>query len=257
MKIKLIVFLTTAVIALAQPPPDQSLDRSFNLNHVDTPRDMQEIATVVRSIGDAKQVAAEVELKVLTVHGTADEMAVTKWLLEYLDLPDIPANTPNSPKRRYQMPAGKNGDNVIGVFYLPQMETLQSFQEVSTVVRSIGEIRRLFTYSARRAIVARGTPEQIDLAEWLLNELEQPAAAATPGKREYIVPGPGDPDNIVRVFSLKQSATPQRFQEIATQVRVTTQARRLFTYLAPRIITVRGTPGQVEHANQLITELNR
>lgn len=254
---KFIVFLATALIALGQSAADQSLDRTFNLNHVDTPRDMQEIATVIRSVGDATQVAAEAERKVLTVHGTSDEMAVTKWLLEYLDLPDIPANAPNSPKRRYQMPASKNGDNVIAVFYLPQMETLQSFQEVGTVVRSIGEIRRLFTYSARRAIVARGTPEQIDLAEWLLNELEQPVNTVNPGKREYIVPGPGDPDNIVRVFSLKQSATPQRFQEIATQVRITTQARRLFTYLSARIITVRGTPSQVEQANQLITELNR
>ena len=115
----------------------------------------------------------------------------------------------------------------------------------------------MFTYSARRAIIARGTIEQIDLAEWLIDQLEQPNNAANPVKREYSVPGPGDPDTVVRVFSIKHSATPQRFQEIATQVRTTTQVRRLFTYAAPRIITLRGTPGQVEHANQMITELDR
>ena len=155
------------------------------------------------------------------------------------------------------MLVGRNGENVVSVFYLPHTESVQSLQEVATVVRGIGDIRRMFTYNARRVIVARGTVEQMDLAEWLMNQLEQPANAATPVKREYSVPGPGDPDNVVRVFSVRHSATPQRFQEIATQVRTTTQVRRLFTYAAPRIITLRGTPGQVEHANQMISELDR
>lgn len=106
-------------------------------------------------------------------------------------------------------------------------------------------------------MVARGTPEQIDLAEWLVPQLDQPATAAKQVKLEYIVPGPGDPDNVVRLFALRPGGTEQRLQEIATEVRTTTQVRRLFTYSAPRIITLRGTPGQVEQANQMIGALDR
>ena len=100
----------------------------------------------------------------------------------------------------------------------------------------------------------RGTAEQVGLAEWLVNQLDQPANAASAGKREYSVPGPGDPDNVVRVFSLTHAATVQRLQELAVQVRTMTRARRVFIYRAPRIIALRGTPGQVEQADQLIRE---
>jgi hypothetical protein len=257
MKTNFISFLTASVWAFSafgQPSADQSLDRTFNLNETGALQNLQEIATLVRGITGIKQVAIDSEQKLLAVHGAADQIALTEWLVKNLELHP---NLANPVKRKYQMATSEDRDNVVSVFYVPHTETVQNLQEVATVVRSIGEIRRLFTYHAPRAIVVRGTAEQIDLAEWLVHELDQPANAATSVTREYMVPGPGDPDNVVRVFSLKHAATQQRLQEIAVQVRTMTQVRRLFTYNAPRIIALRGTPGQVEQANQMIGERDR
>ena len=228
--------------------------RVFYLTHAETTQKLQELATIVRSTGDIRRLFTYAAPRAMVARGTADQIALAEWLVNNLD---TPAKVANPVERKYLMPPGKDRDNVVRVFYLVHTETVQNLQEVATLVRSISDIRRLFVYTSPRAIATRGTPEQIGLAEWLVNELDQPANAATSGKREYSVPGPGDPDNVVRVFSLTHAGTAQRLQEIAVQVRTMTQVRRLFTYNESRIIALRGTPGQVEQADQMIRERDR
>ena len=59
-------------------------------------------------------------------------------------------------------------DDVVSLFYLTDAATVQDFQEAATLVRTIADFRRAFTYNERRAYVVRGTAAQIGLAEWLL-----------------------------------------------------------------------------------------
>jgi hypothetical protein len=47
------------------------------------------------------------------------------------------------------------------------------------------------------------------------------------------------------------------FQKIVTQVRTTTQIRRLFTYNEPRAVAARGTDDQIAMADKLFKELDR
>ena len=67
-------------------------------------------------------------------------------------------------------------DNVVRVFYIQNATSVQEFQEIATAVRSLTEIRRVFTYNAQRAILMRGTPDQIALAEKLIHDLDKPKA---------------------------------------------------------------------------------
>lgn len=67
-------------------------------------------------------------------------------------------------------------DNVVRVFYIQNATSVQEFQEIATAVRSITEIRRVFTYNAQRAILMRGTPDMIALAEKLVHDLDKPKA---------------------------------------------------------------------------------
>jgi len=45
---------------------------------------------------------------------------------------------------------------------------------MATDVRSIGNIRRLFTYNLSNALIMRGTAAEMALADWLVKELDQP-----------------------------------------------------------------------------------
>ncbi len=65
-------------------------------------------------------------------------------------------------------------DNVVKVFYIKNATSVQEFQEIATAVRSLVEIRRVFTYNAQKAVVMRGTVDQIALAEKVINDLDKP-----------------------------------------------------------------------------------
>lgn len=64
-------------------------------------------------------------------------------------------------------------DEVVKVFYLKNVTSVQEFQEVVTAVRSVTDIRRMFTYNAQNAVMARGTVDQINLAEKLFHDLDK------------------------------------------------------------------------------------
>ena len=65
-------------------------------------------------------------------------------------------------------------DNVVKVFYLQNITSVQELNEIATSVRSVTEIRRLYTYNAQNAVIARGTVDQVALVEKLLADLDKP-----------------------------------------------------------------------------------
>jgi hypothetical protein len=77
----------------------------------------------------------------------------------------------------------------------------------------------------------------------------------TPAPHEYRPAGTAD--DVVRVFFLTHAESPQRLQQIATGVRSTTEVKRIFTYTAPRAMTLRGTAAQIAMADKMIAELDR
>ena len=90
---------------------------------------------------------------------------MAEWLFNELDSPVAQPAMPHE----YRTPG--TTDDVVRVFYVITAPTVQDFQEAATLVRTISDIRRVFTYNARNALVMRGTDAQIGLAEWLVKEL--------------------------------------------------------------------------------------
>jgi hypothetical protein len=224
----------------------QDRDRTFYLTHTDTVQQFQEVATVIRTIADIQQVSADNEQKSVTVHTTAPQIAMAEWLFNELDSPAAQPSVPHE----YRAPG--SSDDVVRVFYVTTAATVQDFQEVSTLVRTISDIRRVFTYNGRKALVIRGTVAQIGLAEWLLKRLDP---AADTSSAEYRMPG--NNDDVVQVLHLTHTPSVQDFQKAATQIREATQIKRIFTYNAPRAFALRGTADQIALAERLTQELDK
>ena len=246
MRAQEITFVITALFASVAPGQTA---RILYYTHAETMQDTQEIATVIRSMTDMRQISTDTTPRALTVRGTADQIALAEWLFSELDRP---ANR-QALMREYRPSA--SGDDWARVFFLAHTETSQDLQEVATLVRSIADIPRLFIYTAPRAVVARGTAGQMALAEWLLKELDNPAQSQNSAIHEYRMSGTDA--NLVRLFYLTRAETPQRLQEIATQVRSRTEARRFFTILRQKAVVLRGTPDQIALADQLIKEWDK
>src|SRR5205085_9682184 len=50
----------------------------------------------------------------------------------------------------------------------------QELQELVNAVRSVADIQRFFPYNAQNAIIAKGSADQVALAEKLLHDLDRP-----------------------------------------------------------------------------------
>jgi hypothetical protein len=223
-------------------------DHIFHLTHVATPQNYQEVATLLRVIAEVPQASPDAARKTLAVRGTPDQVALAEWLVN-----DLEGNSPGSnPARHEYRPSGAN--DVVRIFYLQNMETVRDLQQAATVVRSIGEIRRLIIYNAQKVTAVRGTGDQIQLAAWLFHELDRPAHPQPSQADRYRLRGSGD---IVRVFFLKQPQTERDFQQFAVHVRSASQISHVFTYGRPRALAVRGTAAQIALAGRLIDAEDR
>jgi general secretion pathway protein D len=65
-------------------------------------------------------------------------------------------------------------EQVAKVFYLSNISTPQELQEIVNAVRSVADIQRFFPYNAQNAIIAKGSADQVALAEKLLHDLDKP-----------------------------------------------------------------------------------
>jgi hypothetical protein len=259
--ITLVLTVIALSVAFGQPPASENLDRVFHFTHAETQQDIQEIATVIRSLTGIRQATSDVAQNSLALRGAAAQIEMAEWLLHDLDNAPAPPQPNQSPAtHEYRLPGG--ADDVVRVFYLAYTQTVQQFQEIATAVRSTADIRRLFTYYAPRAVAVRGTADQVAMAEWLFGQMDKPAVPPVPAQQtenlasqEYRLPGSGE--NVLRVFYLRHTETIQDFQELVVLVRSITDTRRVFTYSSPRAVATRGTADQIALAEWLFNQLDR
>ncbi|MBI4876421.1 MAG: hypothetical protein HY822_17435, partial [Acidobacteria bacterium] len=110
-----------------------------------------------------------VDLVNVTLDEALDHLAViTKSFWKPLSGNTVFVTNDNVTKRRdYE-------DYVVKVFYLQNVTTVQELQEIATNIRSVTDIRRVFTYNAQNAIVVRDTVDKVMLAEKLIQDLDKP-----------------------------------------------------------------------------------
>lgn len=244
--------LTGAVMAMACVGyAADDVERVFRLRYTQTPLEVQEMTTVIRSLAEIRQAYADASSRTFTVKAPQEQVAFAEWLVAELDRPAEASGARSS--GTYEFPLSSGASHLSRVFYLPSTLEPQQVQEFATVIRSVGEIRHAFVYNSTKAVALRGTAEQIALAEWLIGEIMKPDQSSTP--REFRLEGRGE--DVVQVFHLPQKYGIAQLQEITHGVRATTQTRRMFTYNDTRAIAARGTAEQIASVERLLkTHLN-
>jgi len=227
------------------PDKGDQRDRTFYLTHTATTQQFMEVVTGIRTITDIREISTDIDQKSVTLHATAAQIGMAEWLFNELDSPVAQPAMPHE----YRTPG--TSDDVVRVFYVITAPTVQDFQEAATLVRTISDIRRVFTYNGRNALMVRGTDAQIGLAEWLVKELVPDPPSST---HQYEMAGN---DDVVRVLRLPHTATVQDFQKAATAIREATQIKRIFTYNTRRAMALRGTADQIAMAEKLATDLDK
>src|SRR5260370_27056589 len=65
-------------------------------------------------------------------------------------------------------------EQVAKVFYLANVNTQQELKEIVNAVSSVADIQRFSPYNAQNAIIAKGSADQVALAEKILHDLDKP-----------------------------------------------------------------------------------
>jgi type II secretory pathway component GspD/PulD (secretin) len=216
--------------------------RVFYLPATWSVQEFQELNNSIRTLLEIRLAFGENAQHAFTIRAPAAVVALATKLVD-----DLTQASHSAGIHEYQLAPG----DITQVYYLTHTTSVQDFQEIANGIRTIAEIRRITALNGPKAIIARATPDQIAMATWLVNELDQ--AHTAPASHSYSGPGP---DETIRVFYFPATLTPQDFQAIATKIRAGAQIRRAIALSTPRAFTVRGTSSQVAQADQMVQELN-
>ena len=230
------------------PASDDDVVRVFYLQHAPRPQDLQEIVTAIRSVADVQRLFVCNRLKAIIARASNQRIALSAWMVDQLDLPaDAQAPEP------HEFKLAEN--DVARIFDLVNPQDTKDLQEISTLVRNVADVQRLFIYRQRRALAARSTTERIALAAWLVNELDRPADAAAAGAAGHEFRLTNDPENVVRVFYFAKPESREALGKVLNQVRESTGTRRLFPYDPLGALAVRGSAEQLAAAEKVIASL--
>ena len=148
-----------AFVTQLDPDHGENVVKMFYLKNTNAGQDLNELATVVRSLTGIRRLFTYSTQPSLTVRSTAGQVSMAEWLVARLD-------QPFTGTAEYSIPGG--GDDVIGLFHVPQAGTPQALQEIATRVRTETKVPRIFTCTAPRVIAVRGTSAQLAQAAKLI-----------------------------------------------------------------------------------------
>jgi hypothetical protein len=141
------------------------------------------------------------------------------------------------------------------VFQLTQNQSHQDVQEIATVLHSIAGIDQLSVDKDARILTANAPEANIGMGIWLVQQLDIPVKGQYSGVHEYR--SPADPDNVARVFYLRNTPGPRELQEIVTAMRSSFDIQRIFVYNSLHVIAVRGHQGQITLSAWLVDQLDQ
>ena len=136
--------------------------RVFFLKNTKPGHDLQQVATLVRSLTDIRYLMTSAAQTAMVVRSSLSQVTLAQWLVSRLDEPQVRENA------KYQIPGSP--EDTVYLFYLPRATTAQQLQQAAVKVRTATGARRLFTYNSSAVLAIRGTAAQIAQARELIAE---------------------------------------------------------------------------------------
>jgi hypothetical protein len=170
-------------------------DKTFYFTQPASASDITAMTTMIRTVVDLQDITPDAEHQALKARGPVDKLVVAGWLFDQLDRAGTGVTA------QYKMSGG--GDDTVSVFRVSPGASNADLTALTTAIRTVTDIQRLFPLEAHRAIVARGTPEKIAAADWMVHQLLPPEGEApTTNSPAYPMEavGPGGSNEVTRSF---------------------------------------------------------
>jgi hypothetical protein len=215
--------------------PSGDIGRVNFVPNLQKPQELQELLTILRTVADVQQIFTFSSNRAVVLCGPAWQVAFAEWIIDQIQQkPDsVPHEfTVGGPLPQWQGEARLN--------FLSNMTSPQQSQEVLTVLRTVGDIQKIFSFYTSHALVLRAAGTDLQRAEWIIQQLDLPAGQAS-GPTSFTAQGA---DDVTRVFRLR-NASLQAHQAAVNGIRSELNIKKVFTTTAPATIVVRGTADQI------------
>ncbi len=254
MRIAVIALTVAGLIAPAAFAQSDLTSRVFTLNSADTPQDVQEILNAVRTVLEIPQATTDSDAKTITIQTTTDKIDLSAWLIQSLEAPAL------QPAQSLQVdrnpgPSGP-GDRLV-VFHLAHVKSAQGYQELINATRTIPELTRVFPRTGNFSIAARGSEDQLALAEWFLQQLDQPAIPAGQPRTEQNFHSALTRTPEGRVLYYAHNATAQQCQPIINAVRTIPELTKVFPVMEKGALALAGPADRVALAEWLFGQMDQ
>lgn len=244
--------------ALASTGGPENVVRLFRLMPELTVQEFQELTTAARTISDIRRVYAFNPTRMVLARGSRPQIDMVEWLFSYMDQPadqiDRNAPAPSFTTELGAQPAPHPKEDTLTILYADPASTVRQFQEITTLLRTLTGIRRVYAYNGSRTIALRGTAHEAQLTEWLMGQIKkdnQPVDLGVLGYRDAGEPNPGE---AIRLFRTPAPQSVQQFEAAATQARSAAGTPALFAIASLNLIGVRGTLDQIQKVSDVLNE---
>lgn len=226
-----------------------------------TPQQINQAANVVRTLSEIQRMMTESSRRAIVLRATPAQADLAAWIVNTLDNPRDQAGPAT-----YFYPAGGK-ETAVRVLFLPRLTDAQSVNALNNAVRTLTHINRQFALFDPNCLFVRSTPEQADLAQWVVEELGDPGADARRAVPNISVYEFNDPDRFiaprvaemsaVRIFRLASGTNPADLQRVVNTIRAETRVTSIFMISANSAIAMLGTPLQASQAERIVEEWNQ
>ncbi len=222
--------------------PSGDIARVVFVPNASKPQDIQELLTVLRTVADVQKIFTVSSNHALVMRGPEWQILFSQWIIDQLNVPE--GQKPDTTPREFTVggPDFRGLGHGARVNFLATMTQPQPAQELLTVLRTVGDIQKVFSYS-RHALVLRAGDTDLQRAEWLIQQLDLPAGHPA-GTGTFTAPAG---DDVTRIFSVP-NANPQWIQGTLNSMRSELNIKKTFSTTSPANVIVRGTADQVAAA---------
>jgi hypothetical protein len=142
------------------------------------------------------------------------------------------------------------------ILRLAHVNSVQTYNEILNAIRTIPEITKAFPYSQTWSIAVRGTQTQVDAAEWLVKQLDQPPPSPGQPRAEQQLHISERYGPEIRVLYFAHVATLEGRQEMANVLRAIPQLTKVFPVNGIGAVAIRESADRVSLAEWLFTQLD-